>query len=173
MGGLGSGQWSRWPKRATTAELPCLSIFRWDHRAYGPGRFGMDITYTRPHFGGQRPWWVCPGCASRRAKLYQDGHQVRCRVCLGLAHESQREDAWHRAVTRARAIRLRLGGSASLLEPFPAKPRGMRWDTYDRLLAEALRADRQVAGLGTTKSQWLLNTLERRIRAAETASKGR
>jgi hypothetical protein len=31
---------------------------------------------------------------------------------------------------RARAIRLRLGGSPSLFDQFPARPIGMRWTTY-------------------------------------------
>ncbi|MGH7642831.1 MAG: hypothetical protein ACRENX_07445 [Candidatus Dormibacteria bacterium] len=120
-----------------------LNINRWDHRYYGPGEFGLTITYTPCHFGGERPWWVCPGCGSRRAKLYQCGHQFRCRACLGLVFESQRASAWHRAANRAQAIRLRLGGSANLLAPFPPKPPRMRWATYDRLFWDSHLAERR------------------------------
>ena len=34
---------------------------------------------------------------------------------------------------RARGIRLRLGGTPSLLDQFPDKPKGMRWKRYQRL----------------------------------------
>jgi hypothetical protein len=48
-------------------------------------------------------------------------------------YESQREDCGTRLVTKAQKIRRRLGGSASLMEPFPDKPKGMHWQTYERL----------------------------------------
>jgi hypothetical protein len=32
---------------------------------------------------------------------------------------------------------VRLGGSANLLDPFPAKPKGMHWRTYRHLRARA------------------------------------
>lgn len=50
---------------------------------------------------------------------------------------SQREDEMNRALSKAQAIRVRLGGSASMMAPFPAKPKGMRWSTYYRLQAMA------------------------------------
>jgi hypothetical protein len=34
---------------------------------------------------------------------------------------------------RARKIQIRLGGSPSLFDPFPAKPKGMWTSTYQRL----------------------------------------
>ena len=38
-----------------------------------------------------------------------------------------------RGVSRAQKIRMRLGGSARLAEPFPDEPKGMHWRTYSRL----------------------------------------
>jgi hypothetical protein len=39
----------------------------------------------------------------------------------------------HRGIGQAQKIRMRLGGSANLCEPFPDKPKRMHWQTYDRL----------------------------------------
>ena len=36
---------------------------------------------------------------------------------------------------------MKLGGSGSMAEPFPAKPKGMHWRTYDRLLLAAEQAN--------------------------------
>jgi hypothetical protein len=39
-------------------------------------------------------------------------------------------------VEAARKIQVRLGGSASLFDRFPAKPKGKWWTTYQRLRKE-------------------------------------
>jgi len=41
---------------------------------------------------------------------------------------------------RARTIRRKLGGSDNLFEPFPLKPKGMHWASYERLEIKADRA---------------------------------
>jgi len=45
-----------------------------------------------------------------------------------------------RIINRAQAIRIKLGGSANLNEPFRWKPEGMRWSTYQRLRRQAEKA---------------------------------
>ncbi len=101
------------------------------------------LTWTPCHYGGQRPWFVCPGggCRQRVAKLYLGGGYFLCRSCLDLAHESQREDSATRLTSKAQKIRRRLGGSASLMDPFPPKPKGMHWHTYSQLFLKAQRAE--------------------------------
>jgi hypothetical protein len=48
---------------------------------------------------------------------------------------------------------MRLGGSPNLLEPFPEKPRGMHWQTYNKLRATSQIAEmRWVAMLRRTYS---------------------
>lgn len=93
------------------------------------------LSKTRPAKGGFRWWFVCPGCNTRRAQLYL--HTVfRCRACLGLRYSSQLEALYDRDLRRLFKRRQRLGGYGGTYEPFPAKPKWMRWATYERLYGE-------------------------------------
>jgi hypothetical protein len=53
--------------------------------------------------------------------------------CYVLAYASQQESSLHRGLGTAQKIRMRLGGSPSMMDPFPDKLKGMHWRTYDRL----------------------------------------
>jgi hypothetical protein len=107
----------------------------------GPGgewqdvREPVSLAWTACNFGGERPWFVCPGagCGRRVATLYGPGRYFLCRHCYDLVYESQRENGMYRALHKAQAIRERLGGSANMMEPFPERPKGMHWSTYNRL----------------------------------------
>jgi hypothetical protein len=107
---------------------------------YGQGRRSepcrVCIEWTPCNYGGSRAWFVCPrSCGRRVAILYGDG-SLACRHCNQLAYQSQHESPRYRALHRARAIRRKLGGSISLAEPFPPKPKGMHWRTYARIRGE-------------------------------------
>jgi hypothetical protein len=56
-----------------------------------------------------------------------------CRHCYRLAYASQQESAHDRGLLKAQGIRMRLGGTANMLDDFPEKPKGMHWRTYERL----------------------------------------
>ncbi len=56
-----------------------------------------------------------------------------CRKCGGLSYESQNEPRHFRALTKAQKIRVRLGGSANMTEPFPSRPHYVHQRTYLRL----------------------------------------
>jgi hypothetical protein len=132
-------------------------IYRWRH--YGDVEWKtvqqrVPITWTACRFGGRRPWFICSVysggryCGRRVALLYGVGELFACRRCYGLAYASQHESVHHRGIGKAQKIRMRLGGDPSMLEGFPDKPKGMHWQTYDRLrrthdIAEA----RSTAGL--------------------------
>ena len=113
----------------------------------GYRRTCVSLAWTRCHYGGQRPWFICPGvvngrvCGRRVAILYGAEWYFLCRRCYDLTYESQREDLPTRLISKAQKIRRRLGGSAGSVEPFPAKPKGMHWRTYDRLRWQAQEAD--------------------------------
>jgi hypothetical protein len=107
----------------------------------------VPLVRTRCHLGGARPWFRCSAyvggrpCGRRVAKLYlRDAAVFACRHCCGLAYASQQEIPRHRAISRAQKLRMRLGGSANLLEPFPERPRGMHRWTYYRLSDKAMAA---------------------------------
>jgi hypothetical protein len=72
-------------------------------------------------------------------KLYlAPGHDYFvCRRCGDLRYTSQREDDAHRLLSKAQAIRVRLGGGAAMNQAFPPKPKHMRWKTYRLLRAES------------------------------------
>jgi len=114
----------------------------------------VEIAWTACNFGGERPWFICPGagCGRRVAVLYGPGGYFLCRHCYGLSYESQREDKMHRALHRAQKIRERLGGSANMTEPFPEKPKGMHWRTYERLWWEHQEAEMEQL---LTMREWL------------------
>jgi hypothetical protein len=100
--------------------------------------YPVGIDFTPCHYGGERAWFLCParGCRRRVAILYGGGI-FACRHCHRLAYESQTESPAYRALSRTQNIRVRLGGSGSLAEDFPDKPKGMHWRKYRALLHQA------------------------------------
>jgi hypothetical protein len=138
----------------------------------------VSITWTPCHYGGKRPWFVCPaqGCGRRVAILYLDG-VFACRRCYQCVYESQRRAGWERALAKAQRIRMRLGGSGSVYEPFPLRPKRMHRTSYAKLRREEALARlysyptgllRRVAP-NLLKSRDSLNPMLRK----ETAKRGR
>ena len=95
----------------------------------------FPFIYTATNFAGRRQWLQCLSCRQRCRVLF-GGAYFRCRRCHRLKYESQYEPAWLSGTSRAQKIRERYSGSGSLDEPFPEKPKGMHWQTYDRLVAQ-------------------------------------
>jgi hypothetical protein len=100
-----------------------------------PLRQTIALTYTSPHFGGRRTWFLCPGCGRRCAKVFFLG-EFRCRECHGLHYQSQREDLSMRLARRSDAIRRRLDGIVVGGELISRRPRRMHRRTYRWLVAE-------------------------------------
>lgn len=100
----------------------------------------IDVERRPCHFGGARPYFRC-WCDRRAVKLYRGGGFYRCRQCHRLAYESQREDDLDRAFRSGSKIKQRLGGDPNWLEPFPPKPWGMWWRTYERARYRYVEAD--------------------------------
>jgi hypothetical protein len=112
-------------------------------RSYGESWTDVEqrfpVVWTPCRFGGHRPWFVCSVCANgtycgrQVTKLYQAGRLFACRHCSRLAYASQQESAHERGLRKAQTIRMRLGGTANMLDDFAEKPKGMHWRTYERL----------------------------------------
>ena len=151
-----TGSW-RWP-RSRTEELvdyihysiellgdPHVRMCYKDPRSGELFEGRVDLVSTSPNYGGRRWWFLCPvvvagrPCLRRVRKLYlaPGRRYFACRHCCDLGYTSQREDDAHRALSKAQAIRVRLGGSAAMQHPFPPKPKRMRWKTYRLLRAKS------------------------------------
>ena len=160
-GRVGTLEWSRNGEKFASigfrADVGGI-ILSYRQRSYGgewkDEVYRVALDWTQCNYGGMRAWFRCPAerCGRRVAILYGGGI-FACRHCYQLAYESQREPAYSRALSRAQAIRMRLGGSASMGEPFPPKPKGMHWSTYQRLYAESEDAEER------SWPPWLINQI--------------
>lgn len=58
----------------------------------------VSVIWTPCHYGGQRPWFICPNksCNRRAAKLY-GGKYFLCRKCQGFWYDSQYDPQGHSA----------------------------------------------------------------------------
>ncbi len=105
-------------------------------------RYAIGVTWTPCHYGGERPWWICPNrsCGRRVATLYLGNRYFLCRHCLRLVYaSSQASGTIERPRQRIEKLRKRLG-----VAPFPTwggfefatfvdRPRYMHQTTYRRI----------------------------------------
>jgi len=92
------------------------------------------LDWTPCNYGGRRAWFLCPakGCGRRVAILY-GGAIFACRHCHKLAYPCQRETPLDRVARRANRIRRRLGWEEGFFNLPSGKPKGMHWNTFERL----------------------------------------
>jgi hypothetical protein len=146
-----SWRWGRSGKSICKVELS----FHSDHVMFTdvtdqsrPNTEWVSLARTACHYGGTRPWFICPGCTQRCGKLYYHQNSFRCRKCHGLGYRSQLVASGERPRLIAHRIRRSLGASSSLTTPFPPKPPRMHWKTYYRIRAKGERYEaRTFAGL--------------------------
>ena len=128
----------------------------------------IAIRWTPCRYGGQRPYFVCPGvvngvaCRRRVVKLYCAGHYYLCRHCYRLTYASRNEGACDRALGRANKIRMRLGGEPAYEATIPRRPKGMWQKTYDRLF-EAVIVNEARAGERLARMVARLLELDQRL----------
>ncbi|WP_212744640.1 hypothetical protein [Bathymodiolus heckerae thiotrophic gill symbiont] len=98
----------------------------------------VSFDYTPCNYGGKRTWLLCTHCNRRVTCIYVTGKYFLCRHCYGLNHQSQHEGYCDRLLSKAQSRRTKLGGSPSLGDLFPEKPKGMHWKTYHKLQDQAM-----------------------------------
>jgi len=98
----------------------------------------IRLSSTACNYGGHRYWFHCPRCDKRVGILYGADVRFLCRHCYDLNYASQNEDKFTRLMRKAHKVRDKLSIQApadsdpSLL----LKPKGMHWDTFERLCSE-------------------------------------
>ncbi len=129
-----------------TEEHACVLSYRYRH---GDGPWvdvaeRVRLSWFPCHLGGHRRYFQCPGCDRRVAILYDSGARFRCRSCLGLTYESQRQRettrAHFRCIDLATRIRRKLDGKPGLYLPLPERPKGMHMRTFLRLFEQLVNA---------------------------------
>lgn len=50
----------------------------------------IEFQTSKTRFGGERFWFTCPLCSSRKGVLYEVNSFVGCRQCLGVKYKKQR-----------------------------------------------------------------------------------
>ena len=112
--------------------------------------YKISYAWTSCHYGGKRPWFVCPNinCGRRVAVVYcpLGGKYFLCRYCWNLTYNSCQTSGklFDQATNRVRRLRRKLGawGDREYPErPLPERPKGMHWKTYDRLVDEIIEAE--------------------------------
>jgi hypothetical protein len=136
----------------------------------------VQVTLFPCNFGGVTPKFHCPECGQLARELYFDPGRFRllCRRCAGLRYPSQSRSRHERQAARAQAARERLGAGTSLGGPFPPKPKGMHWATYDRLLVEAELAEQAYLAERELQLERARRSLQRRAsRPGQSGREGR
>lgn len=90
-----------------------LSVQRLSDDSVPEARYEIEIAWSACHFGGLRPWFVCPACDGHCGVLYGLG-AFKCRRCHGLVYESQSESAFFRILRKRQklAAKLEKGGGS-------------------------------------------------------------
>ena len=67
----------------------------------------VTLAWTPCHYGGERPWFRCPGCQRRVAVLCGDDRLFLCRHCYRLPYTSQYETRLDRLYRKLESAKFR------------------------------------------------------------------
>lgn len=115
------------------------------HKQYGEDWIdrneSIKFDWTPCNYGGSRQWLICPHCGKRVVIIYGLSSGFLCRHCYKLPYTSQRETYLDRMMRKARKIRKRLDADNDLDVPIFHKPKGMHWQTFNRLVNQEKRTN--------------------------------
>lgn len=136
----GSFTW-RWTNTRTGELVGAISITTWPGEARlhylhdgQPVSDRVEIAPSACHYGGTRPWFLCPRCSRRVAVLFLRSGRFKCRHCSQVAYASQSEDVIGRAWRRQAKLEARLGANWQ-------RPKGMHHETRDKLVTAILACE--------------------------------
>lgn len=155
-GGRGVWQWERHGKPAGQVlfEVVAADRLRLRYRITTAGGetlrdYRVAITWTPCHLGGARPWFLCPRCGRRVARLYLRD-LFACRQCHRLNYASQQASKASAALDRSLLLRKAVGaneGPLMLGAEWIEKPKGMHGLTFARKLERVKQADARFMGM--------------------------
>lgn len=132
MGNSSTVTWTRGSTKNSIAIKAAHSAVTLNYTTQGIQQsYGIHVTQTPCHLGGQRHWWLCPRCDKRCAILY-GGAVFICRKCAGLHYPIQHASEFSKAIIHAEKIRNRLGWIPGIAHGYGPKPKGMHWRTYQK-----------------------------------------
>jgi hypothetical protein len=107
--------------------------------------YWIQLVTTPQPFGGRRWWFLCPLTGRRATKLHlpEGALTFSSRQAYRLAYACQREPSHERALRCAFKLRGKLGAEGGIGD-YVAKPKWMRWRTYDRATARIDKAEEVV-----------------------------
>lgn len=164
----GSWQWTRGGEQVgsigyevDTRGAPWMRL-HYTHAKTESMDYRVQLTTTRPHYGGVRWWFICPvvRCGRRVGALY-GGKVFACRHCHQLAYPSQNKAAFDRHCDKAFELADKMDHIGNVFDGFYGKkPKGMHWKTYRRKMAEIERLRQSGldgAGLkfGSMMQEWM------------------
>ncbi len=101
----------------------------------------LSFGYTPSKYSrGVQTWFICPECKKRIFTAYLVNYWS-CKQCHNLNYASQHRWTPYRLLGNAQLLRIRLGGSPDITQPFPERPEGIHQKKYEQLKAKALKAE--------------------------------
>jgi len=121
----------------------------------------ITLTTSPQPFGGRRWFFICPRTGERATKLHLPSgvYTFASRKAYRLGYRCQRETPRDRSLSRAFALREKIGGKGGISD-FIRKPKGMHRRTFERAMEKVYEAEEIV----DRHSDLLLDRLMRRSR---------
>jgi hypothetical protein len=103
---------------------------------------GITLTTKPQPFGGRRWFFLCPRTGERATKLHlpSGAYTFASRKAYRLGYRCQRETPRDRSLSRAFALRSKIGGTGGIGD-YIAKPKGMHRRTFERAMERIYGAE--------------------------------
>src|SRR5271166_4349345 len=104
--------------------------------------YSITLVTTPQPFGGRRWWFQCPRSGDLVSKLHlpNGAYTFASRRAYRLGYRCQRESPRDRSVSRAFALREKIGGKGGIGD-YIAKPKGVHRRTFERAMERVNRAE--------------------------------